>query len=75
MKLGPGEYVFGTKRMDATTLEVSFYEAATGKPMGSVNARVDSKRGPVYSVHITPPGGDRPSIRIGRFSFEYKVLE
>jgi hypothetical protein len=75
MKLSPGEYVFGTKRMDASTLEVSFYEAATGKPLGSVNARVDSKRGPVYSFHITPAGGDRPTIKVGRFSFDYRVLE
>ncbi|HWP43071.1 MAG TPA: hypothetical protein VNO14_07545, partial [Blastocatellia bacterium] len=38
MKLSPGEYVFGTKRVDTNTLQVSFYEAVTGKPMGSVNA-------------------------------------
>jgi hypothetical protein len=75
MNLSPGEYVFGSKRVDASTLEVSFYEAATGKPFGMVKARLDSRRGPVYSLHITPPTSDTPAIKIGRFSFEYDLLK
>jgi hypothetical protein len=59
--------------MNADTLEVSFYEAATGKPAGSVNAHLDSKRGPVYSLSISPPDGEKPAIRVGRFAFEYGI--
>jgi hypothetical protein len=74
LELRPGEYVFGKKRVDAGTLELSFYESASGKPIGSVNAVLDQKRGPVYSFLITPGGnGAPPVIKIGRFLVEYSV--
>jgi hypothetical protein len=76
LDLRPGEYVFGKKRLDGDTLEVSFYEAASGKPVGAVKASLDPKRGPVYSLQILPgTNGAKPLIKIGRFSFEYNILK
>ena len=73
-ELRPGEYVFGSKRAgDHDTLEVKFYEAATGKHVGSVKAHLDPKRGPVRSLTILPPGAEKPVIKIGRFYFEYSI--
>lgn len=75
MELRPGEYVFGTKRMDNNTLEVSFYEAATGKALGKISAAQEQKRGPVYSLLIAPGSGDgsKSMIKVGRFSFEFTI--
>jgi hypothetical protein len=78
MKLGnvelqPGEYVFGHKRTSDNTLLVSFYEAATGKPLGSVKAQLDTKKGPVRSFTIIPQGSEKPVVKIGRFYFEYSI--
>ena len=76
LELRPGEYVFGKKRIDADTLEISFYEAASGKPAGSVKAVLDQKRGPVYSLLITPGGNGNPStIKVGRFSVDYVLTK
>ncbi|HEU4389516.1 MAG TPA: hypothetical protein VFV34_17055 [Blastocatellia bacterium] len=76
VELRPGEYVFGKKRIDADSLEISFYEAASGKAIGSVKAVLDQKRGPVYSLLITPGGnGSPPAIKVGRFSVEYSVAK
>jgi hypothetical protein len=75
IKLSAGEYVFGTKRTDNDTLEVSFYEAATGKAVGSVAAGKDTRRGPVYSFVISPSNGEKGSMKIGRFAFEYSILK
>lgn len=72
-ELRPGEYVFGNKRTGNDTLDVKFYEAATGKHIGDVKAHLDPKRGPVRSLTITPPGAEKPVIKIGRFSFEYSI--
>jgi len=72
-ELRPGEYVFGHKRTDQDTLEVSFYEAATGKHVGDVKAQVDPKKGPVRSLTITPPGAEKSVIKLGRFFFEYTI--
>ena len=73
VELKPGEYVFGHKRTDNNTLLVSFYEAATGKALGTVKAQLDPKKGPVKSFTITPPGADKPVVRIGRFFFEFTI--
>ena len=74
-ELRPGEYVFGNKRTgDQDTLEVKFYEAATGKRIGDLKAHLDPKRGPVRSLTITPPGTEKPVIKIGRFFFEYSIV-
>jgi len=69
--LPPGQYAIGWHRQN-DMLNVGFYEAATGRLVGTVNAaREASSR--VTSFRITPPG-DNPRIFIGRFSFVY-VLE
>ncbi|HMG33347.1 MAG TPA: hypothetical protein VKM94_05360 [Blastocatellia bacterium] len=74
LDLRPGEYVFGHKRKDQETLQVSFYEAATGKHLGDVKAHLDQKKGPVRQFAITPPGGaEKPSLKIGRFMLEYSI--
>jgi hypothetical protein len=73
LELRPGEYVFGHKRTDQNTLQVSFYEAATGKPVGDVKGQLDQKKGAVRSLTITPPGSEKPVIKIGRFFLDYSV--
>ena len=72
-ELRSGEYVFGHKRTDQDTLKVSFYEASTGKHVGDVKAQVDPRKGPVRSITITPPGSEKPMIKLGRFYFEYSI--
>ena len=74
MKLSAGEYVFGYKRVDEV-LEVKFYDAATGKPLGTVNAIKDTRRIPIRSLLIGVPLNGRATIHIGRFFFEYKVAQ
>lgn len=69
--LKAGDYVFGYKRLDNTTLNVSFYQAQTGKLVGSVKAKVEQKKGAIYSLLIEPPTEKKGKIYIGRFSFEY----
>jgi hypothetical protein len=71
LSLKAGDYVFGYKRLDNTTLNVSFYNAGNGKPAGSVKARVEQKKGAIYSLLIEPPVDKKGKIYIGRFSFEY----
>ncbi len=76
MKIGKvvlkvGEYIFGYKRLDNTTLSVSFYQAGNGKLIGSVKARVEQKKGAIYSLLIEPPIEKKGKIYIGRFSMEY----
>lgn len=73
MTLGAGQYVFGYRRLDGDTLEVKFYEAATGKQLGVVKARREPPRGPIRSLLITPPEGDKGTLQLGRFVFEYSV--
>ena len=68
--LYPGEYLIGWHRQ-GDSLAVSFYEAATGKLMGTVNAKREASSR-VDSFRMTPPGGN-PQIFIGRFSFEYHL--
>ena len=73
VELRPGEYVFGHKRTDDDALEVKFYEASTGRFLGNVTAHKDPKRVAIRSLAITPPGGEKPVVRIGRFFFEYSL--
>lgn len=75
MTLHSGEYVFGYRRADADTLEVKFYEAATGKQLGAVSARREPARGPIRSLLITPPNGGNGKIQLGRFAFEFVISE
>ena len=69
--LKPGDYVFGWQRNE-DSLSVHFYEAQTGKPLGTVEAARNSRIGKIESFHIYPPA-DKAIIQIGRFGFPYKV--
>ncbi|MGH9801240.1 MAG: hypothetical protein ACRD82_12815, partial [Blastocatellia bacterium] len=72
-KLKPGEYVYGYRRIDEDTLEFIFYEAATGKEMGTAKAPRESRTGPIRSLLITPPVKGKGLILIGRFASEYNL--
>jgi hypothetical protein len=76
--LSPGDYVFGwTRSQDG--LKVSFYQAATGKGIGEVDAARNPAITRVESFRIWPPhgtGGEPHSIiQIGRFSFPYMLTK
>lgn len=71
-RLAPGEYVVGYERTDNNVLLVHFYEAATGRPAGSVPATLMTGVTRVESFRIWPPA-ERPAIQIGRFSFSYQI--
>lgn len=73
MSLKAGEYVFGYKRINDDTLEVKFYEALSGKLLGAVNAVIQSRKGPIRSLLITPPANGKALIQIGRFAFDYSL--
>ena len=67
----PGQYAIGWHRQD-DMLAVSFYEAATGRLIGTVDAKREAGSR-VDSFRMTPPGSN-PRIYIGRFSFAYNVV-
>src|SRR6266576_1474810 len=67
--LQPGEYVFGYQRINNDTIRVSFYRAASGEAIGTVDARVNRKSSMVRSLLISPPVDGRASIQVGRFFF------
>lgn len=69
-RLPPGEYVLGYERSDNGLL-IHFYEAATGKPVGSVQATM-TPGARVEEFRIWPPG-ERSAIQIGRFAFSYQI--
>jgi hypothetical protein len=70
--LAPGNYLFGwTRAPGGDTLKVTFYQAATGAPVGEVDAPRDPSTTRVESFHIWPP--DKSIIQIGRFTFPYSV--
>ena len=78
LALPAGEYVFGwTRSQDA--LKVSFYQAATGKPLGQVEAQRNASITRVESFRIWPPkaaaGEPHALIQIGRFTFPYTLGE
>jgi hypothetical protein len=69
--LPPGEYVFGwTHKEDSLT--VKFYEAATGKPLGEVEATLNPSIKSVASFRIWPPN-EKSVMQIGRFTFVYQL--
>ena len=65
--------MFGQKRVDEDSLEVKFYEAATGKFVGAIKAVRQSKSGAIRSLLITAPEHEKGMIQIGRFGFDYKL--
>ena len=73
MLLQPGEYVFGYQRINNDAIRVSFYRAASGEAIGSVEAHINRKSAMVRSLLISPPVDNRGQIQIGRFLLEYKL--
>ncbi|MCM3871665.1 MAG: hypothetical protein ND895_13365 [Pyrinomonadaceae bacterium] len=73
--LQPGEYVFGTQRTGNDAIRVSFYRASNGEKTAEVEARINRKSSGVRSLLIMPPVGGKALIQIGRFTFEYRVME
>jgi hypothetical protein len=55
-------------------LNVDFYEAASGKSLGSIEATLNPSITRVESFRIWPPG-DRSLMQIGRFTFSYQIGE
>lgn len=72
MRLTAGEYLIGWKHHSEDSLTVSFYEAASGKMLGSVEATKNPSITRIESFRIWPPG-DKSLIQIGRFTFVYQV--
>jgi hypothetical protein len=74
--LSAGDYVFGWTRSQ-DSLKVSFYQAATGKEVGQVDAVRTPAITRVESFRIWPPHGNGSEphsvIQIGRFSFPYSL--
>lgn len=69
--LQPGEYVFGWHHVD-DSLEVLFYEAASGRFLGEVRANRDDTHRRIESFQILPPG-EHSIMLIGRFAFGYEI--
>ncbi|MBW4027754.1 MAG: hypothetical protein HIU93_10160 [Acidobacteria bacterium] len=70
--LPAGQYILGWTHKDEDTLTVKFYEAISGKPLGSVDAVRNSSITRIESFRIWPPS-DRSLIQIGRFTFAYQL--
>lgn len=73
LPLDKGEYIFGYQRLDAETLRVMFYKAKDGELVGALKAKVEQKKGAIYSFLIEPPTAKKGKIYIGRFNFEYSL--
>ncbi len=71
VQLAPGEYVIGFEHSDQG-LMVHFYEAATGKPVGSVLATRIAGTTRVEQIRVWPPSS-RSLIQIGRFGISYQI--
>lgn len=70
-KLRPGQYVFNA-RHEGDGLTVKFFEAQTGKPVGTARAERQSRIGRIESFHISLPS-EGALISIGRFGFSYNM--
>jgi hypothetical protein len=71
VRLAPGNYVIGYEHRDNGLL-VHFYEAATGRPVGSVQGSLMNGNTRVEQIRIWPPA-EHSMIQIGRFSFTYQI--
>ncbi len=67
MLLAPSQYVFGwTHNEDSLTIK--FYEASSGKPLGTVGKRLSTRRSRgVASFRVWPPS-EKSVMQIGRFT-------
>jgi hypothetical protein len=73
VKLVSGEYVFGYRRAaDGDSLTITFYEAATGKELGSAEAKRSSDKGRIASFKLTPRRGGG-TLELGRFAVNYSA--
>lgn len=70
-QLPPGSYLIGWEHED-DALNIKFYDSASGRPIGSVQARLNPSITRVESFRIWPPS-DRSLIQIGRFTFGYQI--
>jgi|SRR6185437_16029649 len=70
-ELPPGSYLIGWEHGE-DMLHVKFFDAASGRPLGSVDARLNPSIKRVESFRIWPPA-DRSLIQIGRFTFPYQI--
>lgn len=73
LTLDADDYVFGYQRIDSETLRVLFYTAKEGTLIGATKARIEKKKGPIYSFLIEPPTAGQGKIYIGRFTFDYRL--
>lgn len=71
LSLPAGHYVFGWERGD-DLLKVHFYDAATGTPRGTVEAKRLAGSARVESFRIWPPQ-TKSLIQIGRFGMPYQI--
>ena len=71
VQLNAGEYLIGWKHNE-DSLTVNFYEAASGKFLGSVEAVRNASITRVESFRIWPPN-DKSLIQVGRFTFPYQI--
>lgn len=71
VQLNAGEYLIGWKHNE-DSLTVNFYEAASGKYLGSVEAMRNTSITRVESFRIWPPN-DKSLIQVGRFTFPYQI--
>ena len=70
-RLAPGSYLVGWTR-EPDTLNVHFYESASGLLVGSIKAPRNASITRVESFRVWPPA-DRSLIQIGRFTFPYQI--
>lgn len=71
LRLQPGEYVLGYQH-NGSGLDVTFYEAQSGKFLGHVKALRQGRSGKLESFHIGCMG-DHGLVEIGRFAFPYQI--
>jgi len=71
VQLPPGQYVFGFQH-DGEGLSVHFFDALTGKPIGTAHAAIIPHNTQVRSLRIWPPN-EKPLIQIGRFGIPYEL--
>lgn len=74
LSLLPNDYIFGYQRLDGETLRVLFYEAKDGSLVGATKAKVEKKKGAIYSFLIEPSTVNQGKFYIGRFTIDY-ILE